>query len=184
MGYDHSLSMAVRFKPGVAKEQVIAALKPITTYFNWSSEKLLNDSLGIENSIEWLFHGEMVKQILLETAGEVGHNYEGLVKAVAANLDSLALPGMIDLRDHSTGDLENAISEFWYGAPAQTDSLIKQKAWRRASDLLIGAGVSAETVAELGILFSDKAGVAVAENLQTELEIETDQSEDSPAPSL
>lgn len=79
--------------------------------------------------------------IELCTCGEVPDKYVEVVQSFADGLADLAEAGFIELRDHSTGDLSDAISKIWYGTPSEVDGERQLHAWRLAKELMAAAGV-------------------------------------------
>jgi hypothetical protein len=143
MGYDHSMRAEVTFKPGISVTQALNALGPLVEYRGWAEEDLImgvqlrdNDRVDITAA-----NGD-IQHLSIYTSGEVCHSYHELVDKVAEHLGSIAEAGSIELRNHDTGDLENAITTIWYGEPSAVAAAKRSHAWSQAQEALRVAGVS------------------------------------------
>ncbi len=146
MGYDHSMNVEIDFKPGVSIDAALAALKPLSDYCGWEREGLLRNKLSGDDSIEITVEEDAILHMSIYTCGEVSHSYPDLVRDFAERLRGIAEAGSIELRDHDTGDLENAISTIWYGDPDEVVAAQRVDAWQEAAALLQGVGTSEEVL--------------------------------------
>jgi hypothetical protein len=142
MGYEHSLNAEINFKPGVTIEAALLALKPLSDYCNWTEQALLANKLPQDDSVVITTEDGVIHHLSLYSGGEVSHSFPDLVDAFAKNLSTIAEPGMIKLRDHDTGDLENAISVIWYGDPAEVAQAQRLYAWHESAVMLRDVGTS------------------------------------------
>lgn len=143
MGFSHSMTADVAFKPGVTVNQAIAALAPLSKYHGWIEADLIAgvQLYGEDRADITELNGE-IQQLTIYTSGEVVHSYQDFVDAFAKELESIAEAGSIELRDHDTGDLENAITKIWYGEPSEVAAAKLSHAWIQAEVLMRAAGVS------------------------------------------
>lgn len=151
MGYDHSLNAEINFKPAVSIDDVLLCLHPLLDYFEWTKEELLENRLDSDNSVEITENGDAVQHLSIYTCGEVGYSFPDTVQVFANNLAPLAEPGFIELRDHDTGDLENAIHKIWYGDPDEVSQARRIHAWHEACGILREVGVAEETITLMAI---------------------------------
>lgn len=152
MGFDHSMNASVDFKPNVTIDMVINALEPIATYNNWTREDIINENLKGDDEFTFEEVSGQVTSIDLYTCGEVCYSYKSLVEQFAENLKEIAQPGRIEFRDHDTGDLENAISDIWFGAEPELGAAIQAYEWSNAVHQLCAAGISIDTINAMGAL--------------------------------
>lgn len=114
MGYDHSMSLRAQMKKGVTLDQVAEAIAPLLKYLDAeinSPEPSFDD--------EFLFDPE-TGVLSISTGGEVKDSYFIEVEEVALRLGKIVeAAGEIQLRDHSTGDLDNAISVIEFGPSSE-----------------------------------------------------------------
>lgn len=151
MGYDHSLNAGINFKPAVSMDDVFSCLHPLLDYFGWTGEDILENRLEYDNSFEITENGDAVQHLSIYTSGEVGDSFPDVVQAFAKHLAPLAKPGVIELRDRDTGDLENAIHKIWYGNPDQVVQAQRLHAWHEACELLRAVGIAEETITLMAI---------------------------------
>lgn len=140
MGYSHSMNSEIAFKPGVSVDAALTALLPLSDYCGWRRDDLLKNDLPGDDSIELTIEEDIILYMSIYTCGEVSHSYPELVCAFAEHLRDIAEAGMIELRDHDTGDLEAAISTIWYGDPDEVKAAQRIHAWQEAAALLRSVG--------------------------------------------
>lgn len=143
MGYEHSMSAEINFKLGVTIEQALTALQPLSSYHGWDESELVS-GIGLpgDDTVNITVEEGPITRMSIYSCGEVGHSYSDLVEAFAAKLEHITEPGTIELRDHDTGDLDNAISTIWFGDPAEMLAAQRMDSWAKAQSLLRDAGVS------------------------------------------
>ena len=151
MGYDHSLNAEIDFKPAVSVDDVLFSLHPLMDYFGWRKEEILENGLDGENSVVITENGDAVQHLSIYTCGDVGYSFPNVVQAFAEKLAPLTKAGFIELRDHDTGDLENAIHKIWYGNPDEVMQAQRIHAWHEACGLLRAVGVAEETIVLMAI---------------------------------
>ncbi|OZA27085.1 MAG: hypothetical protein B7X93_09670 [Hydrogenophilales bacterium 17-61-9] len=126
MGYDHSMCLHAQVKSGVTVDQVAEVIKPLLEY--WGAE--INSEESSFNN-KFSFDPE-TGDLDVETAGEVGYGYRDLVEEAASRLSQIVEgAGEIELRNHDTGDLDNAISVIEFGP---SDEAIKAYIEKRDID--------------------------------------------------
>lgn len=152
MGYDHSLNAAVYFKPAVKIVDALSSLTPLSDYFGWTLADLLENHLDNENSVQITADDGVITHLSIYTCGEVGHSFSDLVQAFAEKLSAIATPSSIELRDHDTGDLENAIQLIWYGDPDEVVQAQRVHAWHEAAAALRGVGIAEDVLTKVASL--------------------------------
>lgn len=109
MGFEHSMSFSAKFKPGTTPKIVATALQPVLGYSGY------DESFNVAGDDEISYNQE-TGDLDWYSAGEVGWNFCESVQEMAKNLSGFVIePGEIELRNHDTGDLENAISHYFFG---------------------------------------------------------------------
>jgi hypothetical protein len=149
MGFEHSMNAEIDFKPGVLLEEVFSALLPLSKRRGWKSEELLANNLRYEDEVEITVENGVVERLSIYTGGEVSHSFPVTVNAFAEGLAAIAEPGCILLRDHDTGDLENAIDSIWYGLPAEVEAAQRVAAWKKVKEMLQDISTPDAVIAEM-----------------------------------
>lgn len=117
MGFEHTLTTNVVLKKGTTLEQVIEALQPLLTYFNYVGHKAFAGETTKGN--QFSFDHE-TGEVYLYTNGSVCYGFYDLVENAAKLLGPMVVaPGYFELANHDTADLENARSYIYYGASEQ-----------------------------------------------------------------
>lgn len=156
MAFNHSMNAEITFKRPITDVQLQTALKPLAEYFDWSVADTTKDvEASGEDKLE-IFRDVAggITGLELYTCGDVVCHFANLVEATADALSAIAMPGHFELRDHNTGDLENAISRYWYGQEPELSAAKQRHAWREAADLLRGSGVPEPTLQAMEALAS------------------------------
>lgn len=144
MSFDHSMSLCcAQVKEGVSKEQVREALMPVLKVFG--ADKKDSAVYGCE----FIFNEE-TGDVYLDTYGEVGDSFDDKVRDVAANLNEIVLEaGQIELRDHDTGDLDNAITIIEFGPSDEAINAYVRKRDIDAALILIGNHLPQDKIAAI-----------------------------------
>ena len=144
MSYDHSMNLTARLKEGVTREQVAEALEPLRDYMGWSKEEVLQGGyLTGDDEIHWEILGPPGDDRLtlgICTSGETGDGLYEILEKTAKNLSGLVEATYFEHCDHSTGDLESAISRIWVGSDEEINEAQRAKAWEDAINALRGGG--------------------------------------------
>lgn len=140
MSFDHSLNACIKVKHGVTPDQIAAAFQPIFAYLGCDGVEVVTGQQDMPSDLDKFSWDVETCTIDVYTCGEVADSYSELVQEVATAIGPLsAEPGELELCDHRTGDLHNAISYFEYG-----ESLDAINAWRKAGDVTSALELLAE----------------------------------------
>ena len=108
MSFDHSMSLFAEVKEGVSNDQVLEVLMPVLKVFGAKDGESV---YGCDFNFD-----EESREVSLDTYGEVGDSFYETLKTVASNLNGIVSEaGGLELRDHDTGDLDNAVSPIFFG---------------------------------------------------------------------
>lgn len=141
MSYDHSMNASIKLLPPVGVEAALLMLQPLADYFDWTQNEIVSNELTGDHTVEFIIAADQVTQINLFTCGEVPYDFPKIVDAFASSLTDYAEPGYIDLRDHETGDLDNAIATIWYGKELPVAQAKRLHAWYLSCNLMESADV-------------------------------------------
>jgi len=130
-GIDYSLTSEFTTRPGVTRSALISALKPLaeSLWFpdDWDTAipaTACSSGLEIKPNKDGSFDVDMYFD------GEGSHSaYQSLTEVAQALTPLVDNAGFFEFRDHSTGDLENAVTREWFGpniAQAQREFTIME----------------------------------------------------------
>jgi len=147
--YDHSLNAEIHFMPGVSVDAAILALKPLADSRGWTSENILAKNLSNDDKVALIAEGEVIQHLSLYTCGDASHLFASHVEAFAEKLKEIAEPGFIELHDHDTGDVANAITTYWYGDPIEVAQAQRLHAWHASAARLRDVGIPPTVLAAM-----------------------------------
>lgn len=143
MGYDHSLTTTVTFINPVTEDKILEILAPLSVTFEWTPEQILKNNVPKESEIILVTNGQgLIKQLFLETKGEVGYEFLETANKVAEQLSLVAVTNYMELVDYDSGCLNDATQRIWYGEEKGIAIAKLSKAWGTCTMLLSEAGVS------------------------------------------
>lgn len=120
MSFDHSMSLFAEVKEGVGKDQVLEALMPVLKIFDAKDGK---SGDGCDFTFD-----EEGRKVFLDTYGDVGDSFDDALKSVASNLNGIVSgAGKLELRDHDTGDLDNAVIPMFFGPSEEAINAYRRK---------------------------------------------------------
>ncbi|MCU6502283.1 hypothetical protein LPN04_31260 [Rugamonas sp. A1-17] len=141
------MNAIITFKDNVTIEVAVDALAPLMQHYVWTRDDILNHAiLPGEDFVEIVAEGSYIRCMTIYTCGDVDDSYRTMLTDFARNLSTLAEPGHMELSDHDTPDLQNAIEKIWYGEPTAVEKAQVQCAWLAASDALRAAAVPESTL--------------------------------------
>lgn len=152
---DHALNINISYHPNVEFHQLVDALKPLLEYHGVDVEAVKqNKGLAPSNydGIELNQHPDSPNFLHVYTSGDVSESYDNLVAEVAENLTPLCAPTKIELHDHDTAELSDAIRVYWIGDGPDLIQAQRAEAIEQCRYILAEAGLSAaqcDQVAEL-----------------------------------
>ena len=119
MSYDHSLCGNGSLKEGVALNQLVDALAPLFEYLGIDGEKAFLGTAKVPMGFEFYYLPES-RAFSLNTYGEVGWSFDDAVEACCNGLCSIVdAAGSMRLVNHDTGDIDNAVSEYFFGPTSE-----------------------------------------------------------------
>jgi len=159
MSFDHSFHFQANAKPGVNKEQVINKMQAFSEYMGWDEGDLQHGrQLPGDDEVEFSVSGSQLS-VSICSSGEVGDSFCTQVATLCEQLTEVMEPCRVELHDHSTGDLENAITYYWIGEGEELALLKRHLACQEAFDVLRTGGVSESELAEVGAVLGHEGAV-------------------------
>lgn len=111
MGFDHSLNFGASVRPGTPVEEVADAMAAVLHYHGYGADDF--NRLSGDNCLDY---GPENGHLSVYFSGPVSYDHSDRVEQMAASLGRIVIEaGEIHLRDFNTGDLENAITTFYFG---------------------------------------------------------------------
>lgn len=138
MPYDHSLTAHIQFKTPQTIDAVCVILKPLAEHREWTPDHIVlgtknhgYDEIGLSYDASGL-----VTDVSLYTAGDVEDSFIEAVRSLASVLGCYAKPGYIDICDHDTDAVSDAIKSIWYGKPGELERARARHGWAQAVEQL------------------------------------------------
>lgn len=122
MSFDHAFSLGAQIAENVSEAELLKALEPLTEYFGIT---------GFTEKSKWndrsIMFDKTTRDLIINTSGNVSYGFSDRVEEALANLGPLTTHADCGyLTDHSTGDLNTAIQECWFG-PTKESILTAQR---------------------------------------------------------
>lgn len=162
MSFEHSFHFHGKAKPGVTKEQVINKMQAFSEYMGWDKEDLKHGhQLADDDEVEFSITDSQLS-VSIYSSGEVGDSLPTQVATLCSQLTEVMEPSRVELHDHSTGDLENAITYYWIGEGEELAMLKRHMACQEALDVLRAGGVTDSELVEVGVVLDHEGAVPSA----------------------
>lgn len=155
MAYSHFMTLEATLKPGVTKELVVSALRPLTDYFGWtnagvSDQDILKGFDTGDDSIDWEPCSDRgTLKLLIHTSGEVTHNYHETLQTVGHALHDLVHATYFRLVDADQPNPDEAESKIWIGSGEELELAYREDVVTRVESLLRGTVTDANLLASI-----------------------------------
>ncbi len=132
MGYNHTLSTDAQLKAGTTPEAVVNAFRPILEYFQYNGCKAFaGEELNTDHEFKF---DPVTGELYIYTCGDVC-DYLQRVKECAKKLGPLTeSPSVFILKDFNTVDLENAVTDIYYG---QSEEIVRHARFTKKLEVVL-----------------------------------------------
>lgn len=122
MSFDHSLSGYAMLRKEVDLDGAIEVVTPLFGYFGLENGAIRAVLLGESNGpsgTEARFNKD-TSELYFYTSGNVNNAFDDVIKETIVRLNgAVEKAGYLTLQDYDTADLENAVTDFWFGPSEQ-----------------------------------------------------------------
>ena len=122
MSFDHSLSGNAVLRKEVNLDGAVEIMKPLFSYFGLKDESIhaiLAGEIEGPRGIEAGFN-EGTRNLYFYTSECVNDNFHDAIKETILRLNgAVEKAGYLTLQDYDTADLEDAVTDFWFGPSEQ-----------------------------------------------------------------